>query len=75
MGQQRAGRMPTGVVVVRQPVVDRLPAHRPHNGGVLRQGVGDKAVTLRQVADRNLLRKGVVAWRRLEDAVLLAVRP
>jgi len=60
-------------VVVGQQVVDGRPGHSPHDGVVLLQGVGGRAVARREVVDLELPRQFVVAWRRLEDAVRLAV--
>jgi len=40
MGQQGAGVLTGGVVVLGQPVVAGCLGHRPRNGVVLRQGIG-----------------------------------
>jgi len=60
--------------VVGQQVMECRPGHRPHDGVVLLHGVGGTAVARREVVDLELPCRVVVARRRLEDAVRLAVR-
>jgi len=74
VGQQGAGGVKGGVVVVGQPVVNGCPGHRPCNGVVLRRAIGGEAIARGQIVDRERVPHGVEARRRLEDAVRLAVR-